>query len=113
MRLPILTFGLAVIFFGGYRTAQKDGAPQSAANVAASPLILEKNDGEQRSRRPRETPIPTSPFTIKVDRKNGGSQKMWLEAQKRFLRVASSQDISISAKSLDATSIRASATDCR
>jgi quercetin dioxygenase-like cupin family protein len=81
MRLPILGFGLAVIVFGGYRTAQKDGAPQSAANVAATPLILEKNEGEQRIRRPRETPIPTGPFTIKVDRKNGGSQKMWLGAE--------------------------------
>jgi quercetin dioxygenase-like cupin family protein len=78
MRLPILGFGFAVIVFGGYRTAQKDGAPQSAANVAATLLILEKNEGEQRIRRPRETPIPTGPFTIKVDRKNGGSQKMWL-----------------------------------
>ena len=29
-------------------------------------------------RRPRETSIPTGPFTIKVDRKNGGSQKMCL-----------------------------------
>ena len=75
MRLPILGFGFAVIFLGGYRTAQKDGTPQSAANVAATPLILEKNEGEQRIRRPRETPIPTGPFTIKVDRKNGGSQK--------------------------------------
>src|SRR5262245_37723615 len=43
-----------------------------------TPLILEKNEGEHRVRRPREIPIPTGPFTIKVDRKNGGSQKMWL-----------------------------------
>jgi quercetin dioxygenase-like cupin family protein len=78
MRLPILGCSLAVIFLGGYQTAQKDRTPQSAVTVAATPLILEKNEGEQRVRRPRETPILTGPFTIKVDRKNGGSQKMWL-----------------------------------
>jgi hypothetical protein len=38
MRLPVLAFVLAVVFFGWYRTAQKDGASQSAGNVAATPL---------------------------------------------------------------------------
>lgn len=78
MRLPILALGLAAILYGWYSAVQKDGAPQSAASVHATPLILEKDEGEQRIRRPRETPMPTGPFTIKVDSKNGGSQKMWL-----------------------------------
>src|SRR5499433_1981487 len=40
--------------------------------------FLEKSEGEHRVRRPREIPIPTDAFTIKVDRRHGGSQKMWL-----------------------------------
>jgi len=83
MRLAILTLGLAVILFGEYGMAQKDGTPQSAG-IQANPLILEKSEGEHRVRRPKETLTPRPGetriplFTIKVDRKNGGSQEMWL-----------------------------------
>jgi quercetin dioxygenase-like cupin family protein len=41
-------------------------------------VVADEHQGEHRVRKPREIPIPTGPFTIKVDRKNGGSQKMWL-----------------------------------
>ncbi len=49
-----------------------------SVEIKPTPLILEKNEGEQRERRPREGAIASVPFTIKVDRKNGGSQHMWL-----------------------------------
>jgi quercetin dioxygenase-like cupin family protein len=49
-----------------------------SGDAGSKPLILEKNEGEHRVRRPRGTPIAGLPFFIKVDRKNGGSQQMWL-----------------------------------
>src|SRR5215469_7117186 len=77
MRFGIRMLGMTTILFGVYGTALKDAHPQSAADSRATPLILEKNEGEHRVRRPRETPVPTGPFTIKIDCKNGGSQKMF------------------------------------
>jgi len=77
MRFGIRMLGMITILFSVYGTALKDAHPQSAADSWATPLILEKNEGERRVRRPRETAIPTGPFTIKIDRKNGGSQKMF------------------------------------
>src|SRR5262245_66595557 len=78
MRFGIRMLGMTTILFGVYGTALKYVHPQSAADSRAAPLILEKNEGERRVRRPRETPVPTGPFTIKIDRKNGGSQKMFV-----------------------------------
>jgi quercetin dioxygenase-like cupin family protein len=51
---------------------------QTSSNLAPTPLILEKDEGEHRVRKLRDTPTPTGPFIMKIDRKNGGSQKMWL-----------------------------------
>src|SRR5215469_13636621 len=68
MRFGTWMLGITTILFGVYGTALKDAHPQSAADSRATP---------NRVRRPRETPIPTGPFTIKIDRKNGGSQKMF------------------------------------
>jgi len=78
MRFGIRMLGMTTILFGAYGIALKDGHPPSAADTRTTPLILEKNEGEHRVRRPRETPVPTGPFTIKIDRKNGGSQKMFV-----------------------------------
>ena len=78
MRFWISMLGLITILFGAYRIAPNGGHSQTAGDTKTTPLILEKSDGEHRIRRPRETPIPTGQFTIKIDRKNGGSQKMWL-----------------------------------
>ena len=77
MRFGIRMLGIATILFGVCGTALKDAHPQSAPDTRATSLILEKSEGEHRVRRPRETPAPTGPFTIKIDRKNGGSQKMF------------------------------------
>jgi len=87
MRLRIATLGLTTILFGGYGVVQNDLPPQSKSDTKATPLILEKTEGEHRVRRPKETAIPRPGetripvFTIKVDRRNGGSQKMWLATE--------------------------------
>ena len=78
MRFGLHMLCFSTILFGACGIGLNDARPQSAGDTKAAPLILEKSEGEQRVRRPRETPIPTGPFTIKVDRQNGGSQKMWL-----------------------------------
>ena len=78
MRFALHALTLATILFSAYGTVRKVPLPQLIADARTTPLILEKSEGEHRVRRPRETPIPTGQFTIKVDRKNGGSQKMWL-----------------------------------
>ncbi len=76
MRFVILAASLAVMFLGGYGARQKDSDAQSASSGEATPLILEKNEGELRVRRPREVPVPTKSFMFKVDSKNGGSQHL-------------------------------------
>src|SRR5262249_52143196 len=78
MRLGLQVLSLSTILFGAYGVALNDAHPQAARDNTTTPLILENSEGEHRVRKPREIPIPTGPFTIKVDRKNGGSQKMWL-----------------------------------
>jgi mannose-6-phosphate isomerase-like protein (cupin superfamily) len=78
MRFWVRTLSLTTVLFGAYGIARNDALSQSAEDVRAIPLMLEKSEGQHRVRRPRETPIPTGAFTIKVDRRNGGSQKMWL-----------------------------------
>ena len=78
MRFGIRMLGITGIIFGACGISLKNAHPQLAADSRATPLILEKSEGEHRVRRPRETPVPTGPFTIKIDRKNGGSQKMFV-----------------------------------
>ena len=78
MRLGLLVLGLTAVLFGASGITRNDAHPQFASDSPPTPLILEKSEGEQRVRRPREAPIPTAEFTIKVDRKNCGSRKMWL-----------------------------------
>jgi quercetin dioxygenase-like cupin family protein len=70
------TLALAVVVSIGFGFDAWALAP--TRNTGTAPLILEKNEGEHRTRRPRDLPMPSSSFTIKVDRKNGGSQRMWL-----------------------------------
>lgn len=76
-----MRFGICVLSLALVLSTPHEIAPSSrteSVDVKPTPLILEKNEGEQRVRRPRETPVPTGPFTIKVDRQNGGSEKMWM-----------------------------------
>ena len=43
---------------------------------AAKPLLLEKQEGELRTRRPRPQPTPASQFLLKVDPQTNGSSHM-------------------------------------
>lgn len=40
------------------------------------PLLLEKSEGELRTRRPRPKPSPASQFMLKVDPKTNGSKHL-------------------------------------
>ena len=79
MRFVMVSAAIAAILLSAF--ALRRAAAQSSGNIVQTPLILEKDDGEHRVRIPRDTPMATGPFTIKIDRKNGGSQKMWLGAE--------------------------------
>lgn len=46
------------------------------AQSAPKPLLLERNEGELRIRRPRPKPSPASQFILKVDPKTNGSQHL-------------------------------------
>ena len=55
--------------------AQSRSAPAvNAANLEAKPLLLERNEGELRTRRPRPQPSPASQFLLKVGTSINGSQ---------------------------------------
>ena len=54
--------------------AQPSMSHSAPAASAAKPVLLEKNEGEVRTRRPRPKPSPTSQFILKVDPKTNGSQ---------------------------------------
>ncbi|MCI0352983.1 MAG: cupin domain-containing protein [Acidobacteriales bacterium] len=50
-----------------------------AQSEAAKPVVLEKNEGEKRVRRPRGSlPIPTAEFILKVTPQNSGSRHLVL-----------------------------------
>jgi len=84
MRSGITLLAIAAILSSEYRIARNDLLRQSTSDTTATALILEESEGEHRVRRPKETLTPRPGetripmFTIKIDRKNGGSQKMWL-----------------------------------
>src|SRR5271155_2917984 len=65
----LLACGVAAISFARL--------PQSSTTVKATPLILEKNEGERRVVRgwPGH-PTPGETFVLKVDPKNGGSSHL-------------------------------------
>jgi len=78
MRWSLFVLAALMLLPGGAWVFSIEAAAQFAADVPTKPLILEKDDGEHRVRRPRETPMPTAEFTIKVDPQNGGSRHMVL-----------------------------------
>jgi quercetin dioxygenase-like cupin family protein len=68
---------LLVVVWSGCRPAEQSAsrAPAEGATVAPTPLILSLEQGERRVRRraPNDSSGLTSPFILKVDRRNGGS----------------------------------------
>lgn len=57
------------------------GKTQANSILPAKPLLLEKNEGELRTRRPRPKPSPTSQFILKVGPKINGSQHLVVGAE--------------------------------
>ena len=74
----VLTLVGACILVSGYFIARTEARAQSDTRTGPTPLLLEKEDGERRVRRPREIPVPTGAFTVKVDPVNGGSKNLVL-----------------------------------
>ncbi len=76
MRSTTLVIGTCVVLLCGYTTGPSHRALGSASATKATPLILEKNEGERRFRTSfgnRQIPV-----VLKVDPKNGGSQHLVL-----------------------------------
>jgi mannose-6-phosphate isomerase-like protein (cupin superfamily) len=75
MKKAVLVIAIAVVVCGAQNQTPK---PSQGTAITPTPLILEKDEGEQRARRPRMTsPIAVSKFFIKVDRVNGGSEHLF------------------------------------
>lgn len=71
----------ALAFAGIVLLAASGVTEKKTSPVQAKPLILEKEEGEQRTRRPRDIPMASSNFILKVDRKNGGSEHLVVGAE--------------------------------
>jgi quercetin dioxygenase-like cupin family protein len=67
----------AVVLMVCHCHAQSDvSRAPAASSPPARPLLLEKNEGELRTRRPRPKPSPASQFMLKVDPITSGSQHL-------------------------------------
>src|SRR5579859_4986921 len=78
MRIVILVVGMAFMFSSGQSGAAKHAASLVEEPIQTTPMVLEKNEGEARVRRPREIPLPATDILLKIDRKNGGSKHLVL-----------------------------------
>ncbi len=72
-RLHVL-LAMGLITLGSSQT-QTSREPASTVGTT-KPAMLEKNEGELRTRRPRPKPTPASQFMLKVDPKTNGSQHL-------------------------------------
>jgi quercetin dioxygenase-like cupin family protein len=80
MRTTLKAVAICVIF-GGVATSAPCATSNGPISISsATPLILEKNEGERRVWRPIEGAegwdAQPGPFTLKVDRRNGGSSHL-------------------------------------
>jgi quercetin dioxygenase-like cupin family protein len=70
--LTLVLFSVVASLHSSAQSSVSHSAAQSRST--AKPLLLEKNEGEVRTRRPRPKPSPTSQFILKVDPKTNGSE---------------------------------------
>ena len=77
MRIAHFAIMVSAVFACGSATPPTELEPQATNVVQATPLILEKNEGERRVARgwPGH-PDPGETIILKVDRKNGGSSHL-------------------------------------
>jgi quercetin dioxygenase-like cupin family protein len=78
MRIVILVIGMAFMSLSGQSGAAKHPTSQVEEAIQTTPMVLEKNEGEARIRRPREIPLPAPEILLKIDRRNGGSKHLVL-----------------------------------
>ena len=75
----VLTTGAIILLSLSGSQAQSTPSSAAAPQAAARPLFLEKNEGELRTRRPRnDRHVPAPQFMLKVSPKNNGSQHLVL-----------------------------------
>src|SRR6202050_363037 len=77
MRIAQFSVAVCLVLMCGSATAPPGSTSQAASVTKATPLILEKNEGERRIVRgwPGH-PNPGETFILKVDPKNGGSSHL-------------------------------------
>src|SRR5260370_41916572 len=77
MRMARFIIAVSAVLVCGYATAPPAPTAQVTERTKATPLILEKNEGERRVVRgwPGH-PDPGETFILKVDPKNGGAPHM-------------------------------------
>src|ERR1700683_3325160 len=77
MRIAQFSVAVCLVLMCGSATAPPGSTSQAASVTKATPLILEKNEGERRVVRgwPGH-PDPGETFILKVDPKNGGSSHL-------------------------------------
>jgi hypothetical protein len=66
MRSLFAAICFSLVALGVSGRDQKVPAGQSSGDKDAVPMILEKNEGEKRVRRPREVPVPSMEFMFKI-----------------------------------------------
>ena len=77
MRAMPVALSVCAVLMCGCAAKTSSPALQPAKATAATPLILEKNEGERRILRGWPShPDPGETFTLKVDPKNGGSSHL-------------------------------------
>ena len=74
----LICAGLAVLLLGRAGGEHKMAEDRRRSADGSQQLVLEKDQGEHRIRRPREKPVPANSFIMKFDRNNGGSQHLVL-----------------------------------
>lgn len=73
----VVAAALACLLSCDVSLAQSDmNHAASSSPSSARPLLLERNEGELRTRRPRRKPMASTQFLLKVDPRNNGSQHL-------------------------------------
>src|SRR5262252_9797682 len=80
MRVALTAVAVCAVLAGVARSAPPTASSESTSVGAATPLILERDDGEKRAWRPIEGAAgggaQPGPFIFKVDRRNGNSSHL-------------------------------------
>ncbi len=69
---------MAALLFSFVTGCSHSHTARPGTPTAARPLLMEKEEGELRVRRPRDVPVPSTRFLLKVSPKNNGSEHLVL-----------------------------------